>query len=141
MSVLHFHSPPRANHSSSRALFELLSDFRNFPQILPMERISEFKAEQGTCTFNIQGIAALHVNIESASPFKEIMYRITGPAKSELKLLMKLTGDEGKGTNELELAAHLNPFLKVMAEKPLKTLVATIAEKVAELNINDPHEN
>lgn len=141
MSALHFNSAPRENHSANRELFEFLTDFRNFSLILPADRVSDFKLTDEGCVFNIQGVAALKAKIESQSPHSEIIYLITGPARTELHLRVHFIKADNKEKSEVELAAHLNPVLKMMAEKPLKSLVNTIGEKLAALNLQSIHEN
>ena len=141
MSALNYHSPSRPTRSNAKALYELLSDFNNFPKVLPADKISDFKLTPDGCTFNIQGIAALKVVFEKKTPFSEIVYHITGPAKTDLHLQVLFGLHEGKSTAEVHLAAHLNPFIKAMAEKPLRTLVNTIGEKLSELDVNDHEKN
>jgi hypothetical protein len=141
LSALNYHNPPRPTRSSSIALFELLSDFKNFPKVLPSDKISDFKLFDEGCSFNIQGIASLKVVFEKKIPHSEIVYHITGPAKTDVHLQVLFATHDGKNTSEIHLAAHLNPFLKAMAEKPLKTLVNTISEKLSDLDVKDYEKN
>jgi hypothetical protein len=141
VSALTYHSPARPTRSESKALFNFLSDFRNFPKVLPADRISDFKVTDEGCSFNIQGIAALKVRFEKKTPHSEIVYHITGPAKTDLRLQVLLATNGSAHSAELHMAAHLNPFLKAMAEKPLKSLVNTIAEKLSDLDMKDYEKN
>ncbi len=121
-----------------QSLYSFLIDFKNFPQVLPAEKISDFKLTEDGCSFNIQGIAALKVALEKKILNREVVYHITGPARSELRLQVLFSGDESlPGNSEVIMAAHLNPFLKAMAEKPLRTLANTIAEKLADLKTEE----
>jgi hypothetical protein len=141
VSALNYHSPSRPTRSESKALYELLSDFKNFPKVLPADKISDFKLTDEGCSFNIQGIAALKVVFEKKMPHSEIIYHITGPAKTDLHLQVLFARHDGINTAEVHMAAHLNPFIKAMAEKPLRTLVNTIGEKLSELDANDYEKN
>ena len=136
MASLNLDSAPRKTHSTIESLYNFLTDFRNFPAVLPAEKIADFQADEQSCSFVIQGIAALKVQLENKVPNSEILYNITGPANSMIKLTVLLTGEPDQpGTSDVQMAAHLNPFLKAMAEKPLRTLVNTIALKISELEI------
>lgn len=137
MSSLNLNSTPRKTKSDISALYDFLTDFRNFEKVLPADRIADFRAGENECSFVIQGIAALKVNLEEKVPAKEIRYHIAGPANAVIKLVVVFDGEPGNpGTCDLQMAAHLNPFLKAMAEKPLRTLVNTIAQKISELELH-----
>lgn len=137
MASLNIDSAPRNTKSSVDALYNFLTDFRNFSEVLPADRIADFRATENECSFVVQGIAALKVALEDKEPHGRINYNITGPAGSVIKLVLLFSGNAGQsGTCEVQMAAHLNPFLKAMAEKPLRTLVNTIAQKVSEIEIS-----
>lgn len=137
MSSLNIDSAPRKTHSPIRSLFEFLTDFRNFQSVLPADRVADFKATEQSCSFTVPGVAALKVQLEKKEPHSLILYHITGPANSVLKLSVVFAGDAAApGTCDVQMAAHINPFLKAVAEKPLRNLVNTIAQKISELEIN-----
>lgn len=137
MSSLNLDSSPRKTKSDISSLYGFLTDFRNFEKVLPADRIADFRAGENDCSFVVQGIAALKVSLESKLPDREIRYQIAGPANSVIKLAVLFTGEAGKpGNCDVQMAAHLNPFIKAMAEKPLRSLVNTIAQKISEIELN-----
>jgi hypothetical protein len=136
ISVTSKHYPTR---SSVKALFDYLSDFRSFGDILPPEYVEDFEAEAEQCSFTIKGITSLKVWFAEREPFTRIIYKGEPPPKpiqigSDFTLEVTFTGEPGaNGTCAVGISGNLNPFLKAMAQKPLTRLVEAMAERTAGL--------
>jgi hypothetical protein len=124
--------------SSIRDLFGFLSDFKNFPSILPADKVEDFKYSGDECSFNIKGITAMTVKMTEKKPYEHIYFSSEGLAKFNFKLHVFFIGNDpgSKGSCRVELIADLNPFIKMMAEKPLAQLVDTMVQKLAELKVD-----
>jgi len=130
-------SETRQTVSSIRDLFGFLSDFKNFPSILPADKVEDFKYSGDECSFNIKGITAMTVKMKEKKPYEHIYFGSEGLAKFNFELRVFFTGNDpdSKGNCKVELIADLNPFIKVMAEKPLLQLVNTMSQRLSELKV------
>ncbi len=117
-----------------KELYDFLIDFKNFKSILPEDKVENFEYTADGCSFTIRGVTALSIKLISKTPHSSVKFQSEGLAKFNFILEAKLVGDaETKGQCSIELFADMNPFIKVMAEKPLTGLVNTMAQRVSSL--------
>lgn len=48
---------------SPQALYDFLQDMNNFQQLLPQDRISEWKSDGRSCSFKVQGAATIGLEL------------------------------------------------------------------------------
>lgn len=118
--------------SSTDKLFDLMSDFNHFKYLLPEDKIGNFECTSEQCSFAIKGLMPLTIKIKDRLPKSRITFETTGVAKFVLSLHIHFL--ENQKTN-VELEGDMNPFIKAMAEKPLRELVNTMASKLAGLTV------
>lgn len=128
-----FESEQVALQAPCEEVFEFLSDFRNLASLMP-EQITNWQATKDNCSFTIQGVADLSMEVASRSAGRNIHIVSSGsnPVAYSLDYFFR-----NKDNNSCEvsvlLEADLNPFLKSLASRPLQSLVRVIAEKLKEL--------
>jgi hypothetical protein len=122
--------------SSIKNLFEFLSDFKNFASILPEDKVENFQFTEDRCSFNIKGITPMTIKLVQKEPYGLILFSSDGLAKFNFSLKVQFMGEADKpGECKVDLLGDLNPFIKVMAEKPLGNLVNTMSLKLSQLTI------
>jgi len=121
-------------NQSPSEVFTFLSDFNNYSKLMP-EQVTDWVSTAETCNFNIKGMASLGMAIAEKTPNSEIKIRREGKAPFDFFLICSI-GDDGNTNSTLQLFfdADLNPFLKMMAEKPLKNFLNLLVNKFRDLN-------
>jgi hypothetical protein len=114
--------------STTDSLFDFMGDFNNFKHLLPEDKITNFECTSEQCSFGIRGLMPLTIKIKERLPSSRITFETTGVAKFVFTLHIHFL--ENQKTN-VELEGDMNPFIKAMAEKPLRELVNTMASKLA----------
>ena len=114
--------------STTDSLFDFMGDFNNFKHLLPEDKITNFECTSEQCSFGIKGLMPLTIKIKERLPSSRITFETTGVAKFVFTLHIHFL--ENQKTN-VELEGDMNPFIKAMAEKPLRELVNTMAAKLA----------
>lgn len=114
-------------------VFEFLSDFRNFKELMPPQ-IVNWQADEQTCSFTIQGMADLSMRMVNKNPWTNIHIAADGknPIEYTLDCFFE-PGGEGKSFAGIVFDAELNPFLSMVASKPLQNLVNMLADKLQEI--------
>lgn len=115
-------------------LYELMGDFNNFRHLLPEDKIENFTCTSDQCSFGIKGITTLTIRIKEKVAPSRITFETSGLAKFVFTLHIHLNKTTPE-TCQVELEGDMNPFIKVMAEKPLTELVTTMATKLAALKL------
>lgn len=101
---------------------------------MPEDKVENFEFDQNGCSFNIRGVTPLKVKLKEKVPYTKVIFESEGLAKFNFILEATLVGAaETTGSCQVQLHGDINPFIKMMAEKPLTQLVNTMALKLAQL--------
>lgn len=118
--------------SSNKNLFEFMGSFNNFKHLLPEDKIENFECTDEQCSFNIKGLTKLTIHLKDKQPYDKITFQTSGLAKFVFTLHIHFLENQ---QSNVELEGDMNPFIKVMAEKPLSELVNTMALKLSQLTV------
>ncbi len=132
MSYFSIQSQTHTTKSTTDNLFDYMGDFNNFKHLLPDDKIENFECTTEQCSFGIKGLVPLTIKIKERHPKSKITFETLGLAKFVFTLHIHLLPNQ---TTNVQLEGDMNPFIKVMAEKPLSELVNTMAIKLANLEV------
>ena len=119
-------------------VFSFLSDFNNYKLLMP-EQVVDWKSTIDECSFTIKGMASLGMKIAEKKPVSEIKIIKNGKAPFDFELCCLIeSSDENQNQCYLQLFfdADLNPFLKMMAEIPLKNFLNILVNNFRNLPEN-----
>ncbi|MBK8612073.1 MAG: SRPBCC family protein [Flavobacteriales bacterium] len=111
-------------------VYAFLQDMNNFQQLLPQDRISEWKSDGTSCSFKVQGAATIGLKLDGGTPNSVV--RMVSSERSPFPFTLTVNLEErGDSTHAGQVfEADLNPFIKMMVESPLKHLFDHIADKM-----------
>ncbi len=109
-----------------------MGDFHNFKHLLPEDKIENFQCTAEQCSFGIKGLVPLTIKIKERAPKTRITFETLGLAKFVFTLHIHFLPEQKAN---VQMEGDMNPFIKVMAEKPLLELINTMATKLAALTI------
>lgn len=111
-------------------LYTFLQDMNNFQQLLPQDRISEWTSDGSSCSFKVQGAATIGLKVDGGEAPGHLKLKATERSPFPFTLDVFLKDTNGTTTAWQEFNADLNPFIKMMVEKPLKNLFDHIADRM-----------
>jgi carbon monoxide dehydrogenase subunit G len=111
-------------------LYTFLQDMNNFQQLLPQDRISEWKSDGRSCSFKVQGAATIGLELVGGEAPVHVVMKATDSSPFPFTLDVFLKEEGGVTTAWQEFKGDINPFIKMMVEKPLKNLFDHIADKM-----------
>lgn len=111
-------------------LYAFLQDMNNFRQLLPEGRISEWKSDGTSCSFKVQGAATIGLMLDGGTPPTLLKLKATERSPFPFTLDVRLNETDGTTSIHQEFNADLNPFIKMMVEKPLQNLFDHIADRM-----------
>lgn len=112
---------------------DFLSDMNNFIQLLPKDKISDWKSTQKDCSFKVQGgikIPLIYDSIDANSKI-HILSGEGAPFPFTLDIHMKEA--EGMVEGYIEFNGEMNMFIKMVAEKPLSNLFNYISQQLVKV--------
>lgn len=125
-------------HRGAERVFAFFSEMPNIGRIMP-EQVEQFVSEGDTCHFTIKGMASLGLRFEEKIPPTSIVMTHHGKAPFPLKLMCQINPiDNSHCTVQLAMDADLNPFLKMVAEKPLTNFLNLLIQRYQELEKGTP---
>jgi len=114
----------------AQTLYDFLQDMNNFQQLLPQDRISEWKSDGVSCSFKVQGAATIGLQLDGGTAPGHVKMKATERSPFPFTLDVHLKENGGVTTAWQEFNGDINPFIKMMVEKPLKNLFDHIADRM-----------
>ena len=122
-------------NNSSEDIFNFLSDFNNFEKLVPKDKISDWSSSADECSFNISGMATIGMKIIEKTPPSSIKIISHGKNPFDFTLNVSIASiNENRSVVQLVFAAEINPFLKMMVEKPLSNFFNMLVDKLKAIN-------
>ena len=124
-----FESDKHAVATKPSDLTDFLAVPSNLLEILPQDRIENWRTEGATCAFKIKGLADIQLQLASSSA-NEVVYASASEKPFEFKLII-----QAKGTENTELSAtfdaDVNTFMAMMLKAPLTNFLNSLGEELS----------
>ena len=119
---------------SPEIVFNYISDFNNIINLLPQDKISDWRSTVDDCSFKIQNAAIIPLVKNATHPNNKIDI-VSGekapfPFTLEVHIIEHADGCEC----HLKFEGEINAFLKMMVVKPLSNLFNYMANKLKEVH-------
>ena len=123
-----FTSPEVIVNRSAEDFFIKIGDLNNLKEIMPTT-IKDFKSTETTCSFKMNGLPALNLELVEKTPFSKISLSAQDsqmPFSLDCFIIEK--GDQCQA--RLEINAELNMMMRMMVEKPLTQFLDALSIKM-----------
>ncbi|KPL15282.1 MAG: hypothetical protein AMS23_03960 [Bacteroides sp. SM1_62] len=121
-------------------IFNYISNFNNFSQLIPEDKVKDFKSTVDTCSFSVEGIGQAGLRIIEKEPHKLIKISSDEDTSFDLLLWIQIKELEpGDSRMKITTEVQLNPMMAAMVKKPLKNFVDTLIEQAEKISY-DPVE-
>jgi len=130
--MLTLESKTGRSNGSPEAVFNYVSDFTNFSDLLPKERLTDLEVSADRIAFGIQGLGYVGLEIREKTPFSSLVVGASADSSADFTFTLRMA-DAGSGASDvsLVLVANLNMFLEMMARAPLQQLADLMVDKLA----------
>lgn len=119
--------------ASATEVFNFLNDVNHFEGLLPAERIENWRSDADSCRFKIKNVSEIGFRKKSADApqYLQLESDESAPFAFTLNIHIKALSDNTCEAHQI-ISADINPFLKMMVEKPLTNLFDYIADRLSE---------
>lgn len=114
-------------------VFEFLSDCRNYEQLFPADRISNWEADRQHFTFRIQGTATIDLSIEESNYPNRLQLQSGEKAPFDFTLQFYIDDIDEATEAFLVFEGDINPMLRAMIQKPLTNLFEYMGKRLKEV--------
>lgn len=130
--MTHIESKKVRVEASNSECFNFLTDLNHYELLLPQDKISNWESDEKSCSFKIQKTYKLDLLFKSAEE-PNIIHLESG-ANSPFKFTLDIHLIGGDQTEaQIKCDADINPFLKMMVEKPLNNLFDYMADRLVKV--------
>jgi hypothetical protein len=105
----------------------------NFIQLLPQDKISDWKSTEKECSFKVQGGIKIPLIYDSVDANSKIHIISGEGAPFPFTLDVHMNEVDGMVEGFIEFNGEMNMFVKMVAEKPLSNLFNYISEKLVKV--------
>ena len=123
-----FKSPEVIANKSAEDFFNKIGDLNNLKEIMPSQ-IENYESTETTCSFKMQGMPRLALEIAEKTEFSKISLTAKG-SQIPFSLDCFITEKGEECQVRLEINAELNMMMKMMVEKPLTQFLDVLANKI-----------
>jgi carbon monoxide dehydrogenase subunit G len=119
---------------SEERIYSLLSDFNNFKNLVPADRVKNWEATADNCSFTVEGIGPVGLRITEKEPNKLI--KITSDGKKPIPFFIWIQIKEvAEKDSRIKIIADVdvNPLMAAMVKGPLKSFVDTLVEQAEKM--------
>ena len=129
-------TPPQIVNATQEEVFNFLMDMNNFKELFPEDKVEKWEATSESCSCKVKSMGTIELKRVASTPNSLIYLDSFGktPFKFTLNLFLK-ESENSTCLAHLEFDGEINPFMKMMLEKPLTSffnkLVLKLSEKYA----------
>jgi hypothetical protein len=129
------------SESGSEIIYNFITDFRNFKNIIPQDKVSDWQADEESCSFKLDPLGKMGMKIFEKEPHKLIKIS-SDPAVSQYNFTMwiqiKEAGPEDSRI-KITIEPDISKMLIPMVKGPLKKFVDSLVDKMENFNYRDPN--
>jgi carbon monoxide dehydrogenase subunit G len=117
----------------AETVFAFLKNLENLVQLLPQDKISDWQATEQQCSFRVQNATTIELVRISDTAFTLITMESGPKSPFPFTLYVHIQPQDTTCTGYLEFDGKVNPFLKMMVERPLTNLFNHMALRLKEV--------
>lgn len=123
----------KSEHSEEK-LYAFVTNFNNFQNLIPEDKIKNWQSDGDSCSFTIDGIGSAGLKIIEREPCK--LVKITSEGSSPVNFLMWIQlkqVSENDTRIKITIDPQVNMMMMTMVKKPLKEFVDMLADRMSTL--------
>jgi len=117
----------------SDKIYNFLSDFNNFKNIIPADKVENWDSTQENCSFDVQGVGKANMHIIEKEPGKLVKIEgiVDAMTNISFKMWIQLKEVAQQDTKfKVTMDPQLNPMMQMMAKKPLEEFMNMLVNQI-----------
>ena len=112
-------------------IYQFISNFNNFKNFIPGDKVSDFESTEDTCSFSVPGIGKAGLRIIEKEPNKliKITNNETTPMNFNLWIQLKQVA-ENDTRIKVTVKPEVNMMMQAVVKKPLKEFVDKLVDQI-----------
>jgi carbon monoxide dehydrogenase subunit G len=121
---------------SEEKIYTFLSDFNNFRDLVPENRVKNWESTADSCNFNVEGIGSVGLRILEKEPNKLIKISSDGNKPVPFFVWFQIKEVAEKDSRiKITAEVEVNPLMAAMVKGPLKLFVDSLIEQAEKMKL------
>ena len=130
-NISRFYSRTARLTCTGEEFYNFITDLRNFGLFIPAGSVTQWKADESSCSFNMTPMGEVTLTITSSTPFSAVSFSGIVLVTTEFVLHVDITaGENGRPEVKLMMESELNPMLKAIATGPIESFLQTLVTEM-----------
>ena len=121
-------------NASQEEIYNFLMDTNNFKKLFPQDKITEWESTIETCSMKVKNMGVLGLKRVASTPNSLVYFDSFGKTPFKFTFNIFLSEKDNKCTAKIVFEGDLNPFMKMMVEKPLTGFMNDLVSKLSEIH-------
>ena len=116
---------------SAEEIYNFVTDVRNFKRFIPGDSVSDLKIEKDYCSFRVKMLGEVRIRINEKIFPAKVVFAGSAQQINDFSLILDIqTTGQKKAEVNVKLSAEMNPFLKMIANEPVKQFLGKLVEEM-----------
>lgn len=116
-------------------IYAILSDFRKIESLVPKDQVTNFKATEDTCSFEVEKAGTMEIKIVNREPFALIKYTGGGSIPMQFFFWVQLKeAAPGDTRIKLTLKAEIPQIMQFMVKSKIEKALNDLIDKISAMN-------
>ncbi|HLP75118.1 MAG TPA: hypothetical protein VK155_19605 [Bacteroidales bacterium] len=134
----HYESRTAKSGCTPEDIYGFVTDIRNFKRFIPAGSVNDWQADADTCSFNVSHLGSVKMGIDAKEPYSLVSFRGTAMKNNHFEMHLHINRTEDNtAAVHLELNTQLNPFIKMVAAKPIGQFLEMIAGRIENFDCSE----
>lgn len=124
-------------NSSDEKIYNFLTDFNNFKELVPEDKIKDWESTEDSCSFTVDMVGKTGFKIVEKEPFKLVKLTNLEDTQYNFFFWIQLKPvSENETAVKLTMDVELNAMMAMMAKKPIQNFLDTLVDQVKKMNFD-----
>jgi len=131
MSISTYESRQGRIDCGAEDIYNFVTDIRNFERFIPPDTFTDIKIERDTCSFRIGMLGEVTIRLKEKFFPDKVIFSGSARQVNDFSLILNIISPEAdKSEVKVYLSADMNPFLKTVADEPVRYFLAKLIEEM-----------
>ncbi|HOU02231.1 MAG TPA: hypothetical protein PK719_08455 [Bacteroidales bacterium] len=112
-------------------IYNFVTDIRNFERFIPPDTFTDIKIDRDTCSFRVGMLGEVTIRLKEKFYPDKVIFSGYARQVNDFSLILNIISQEAdKSEVKVDLSADMNPFLKMVADEPVRYFLAKLIEEM-----------
>lgn len=131
MSISNYESRQSKVDCSAEDIYFFVTDIRNFERFIPPDTFTNINIDRDVCSFRADMLGEVIIRLTGKFFPNKVVFSGSARQINDFSLILNiLSRGVDKAEVKVDLSADMNPFLKMVADEPIRYFLTKLIEEI-----------